>query len=451
MPTAFGTYIVSRILDDDPNFKITRLVMCGGIVPQTFRWDKVARFNAQKAGPKIQIINEHSARDIWPIMARHATYGFGDSGTTGCANMLAVQNRRHDMPHSGYLNLDFARDYWVPPIVHGQSLKYPKVPARNPWYFFLTRSPVRIISAALLIVATGASYWLWDFLDFRTEGTFTKLGDVGVTVKIDGYTDLNKDHAVRLYTAPDTQNADVQQFRSEDLLKIVSVTIGNRFPLKCDSAAYENADAYQLGIRAEDLTTIYEFNLSDSYRLLGRAKLKLTYHGRLTKGNDAPQDDLLTIAASGKLDPAKIKTVSVKHSEPCLAMNDPGEAEQRFVRKTFIAGNSGERNSGFASAAWGAVAVPSLDANSVRDLLEKGDAEQRAVGLEAIASDPARYKQLTESYFNAALMNHAALADVIRTVRTIIVEGADSKSGASIALDTGKMIELAYAGPPASA
>jgi hypothetical protein len=457
---SFGTYIVSRILDDDPNIKIKRFIMCGAIVPQTFRWDKVARFNVQKAKSKfqdanaqgakqkIQIINEHSARDIWPIMARHATYGFGDTGATGSANMVDVQNRRHDLPHSGYLSLDFAKCHWVPPIVRGEILKYPKVPARNPWFFFLTKSPVRIISMALLAVATGALYWVWDYFDFRTEGKFTKIGDVGVTVRIEGYTDLNKDHAVRLYTAPDAQNADVQQFRSDARLKIISVTIGNRFPLKCESAAIENEDAFTIGTRAPNLTTNYEFNLSDSYKMFGRAILDFTYHGKYTTEDAAPQNDLLTIAASGKLDPAKIRTVSIRHTEPCLAMNDPIEAEKKFVRRAIAASGPGNGGLGFSSSAWAAIAVPSLAPANVRDLLEKGDAAQRAVGLQAIVAEPAKYKEITESYFRDALMSHPALADVIRSMRTIIAGGSGSKSGAPIELDTGKMIELAHAGPP---
>lgn len=444
---SFGTYIVSRILDDDPNIKIKRLVMCGGIVPQTFRWDKVASFNVQKPGPRLQIINEHSARDIWPIMARHATYGFGDSGATGSVNPV-IQNRRHDLPHNGYLKLDFAEDYWVRPIVHGENLKYPEVPDRNPWYFFLTKSPVSFISTVLGIVAVGALYWVWDYFDFRTEGKFTKIGDVGVTVRIDGFTDLNKDHAVRLYTAPDAQNADVQQFRSDARLKIISVTIGNRFPLKCESAAIENEDAFTIGTRAPTLTTNYEFNLSDSYRMFGRANLDFTYFGRYTRDDDAPQNDLLVIAASGKLDPKKIRTVSIRHTEPCLAMNDPIEAEKKFLRRTIAASSPGKGGLGFFSSAWAAIAVPSLAPPNVRDLLEKGDAAQRAVGLQAIVAEPAKYREITESYFRDAPMSHVALADVIRSMRTIIAGGSGSKSGAPIDLDTGKMIELAHAGPP---
>lgn len=445
---SFGTYIVARILDDDPSIKITRLVMCGAIVRQTFRWDKVARLNVQKPATRVQIINENSTRDIWPIMARHATYGFGDCGATGCENKIDVQNRLHDIPHSAYLTLPFATQYWIPPIVNGLKLVFPKVSTRTPWFFFFTRIPIRIVTAVIGVLAGVAVYWLWDVLQFQTDGKFTKVGDVGVAVKIDGYTDRKKNHGVQLYTATDVQNKDVHRFRSDALLKIIAVTISNRHPLKCKSAAFENMDAYPLGTRAENLTTVFEFDLSDAYGFFGNAELDLAYHGRITKDNDEPQDDLLTVSGSGKFIPNKMVTLSVKHTEPCMATSNREMAEKRFIEKLTTANRSDVGRFTFATPAMAAVEVSSLDAQSVLDLLQKGDAEQRTVAIESIAADPAKYKAITEKYFTSALLNHAALADVIRAVRRTVVGAGASKSGASIALDSDKMILLAHAGPP---
>ncbi len=73
---SFGTWMVSRILHDDTNIAIDRLILCGAIVPSDFRWDRVLKINL--GGRKNAIVNEYSPLDVWPLTAKVMTYGYGN-------------------------------------------------------------------------------------------------------------------------------------------------------------------------------------------------------------------------------------------------------------------------------------------------------------------------------------------------------------------------------------
>ena len=444
---SFGTYIVSRILEDDPNIKLARLVMCGGIVNKNFRWDKVARFNGQMNDIKVEIINEHSARDIWPIMARHATYGVGDSGAIGCADKNAVLNRRHNIPHSAYLDLTFAKEFWVPSFAHGEEMKYPRVENKLPWFFFLTRIPFRIVTMSFVLATFGVGYWLWDVNSFKTQGTFRLTGDVGAAVKIDGYTDLNKSHRVQFYSAQDENEPTTHRFESEDLLQVIDVTISNRYPFRCKNRTIEGNEGPSLGERNKASNTVFEFDLSNSYRFFGIANLDFTYIGAITT-KDSPEGlDLLTIGANGKLIADKITTKYVHHSGDCLPVKDEQE-EDLYVKKKVAMGSPDRMNLNFFPVAWGGVEVLSLESANVRKLLEEGDDEQRAVAIDAIVANPAKYKLVTRDFVDSSPTNQAALADAIRAARKTRAESTPTDPSKTINLTSNTLIRLAYEGSP---
>lgn len=146
---SFGTYIVSNILHEETALKIDQLIMCGGIVKNDFRWDRVRKINIRGSGDKI--LNEFSPNDIWPILAHKISFGYGNSGSKGCGNP-DVTDRKHYLPHSQYLNAEFAKDYWLPYIHYDTILPGP-LPKRGqdkePWYFAFTRIPFNLMGMAL--------------------------------------------------------------------------------------------------------------------------------------------------------------------------------------------------------------------------------------------------------------------------------------------------------------
>src|SRR5262245_45066051 len=70
---SFGTYAVTTILRRKPHIRPARMILCGSIVPEEFRWDQLPN--------RPEVINECGSRDIWPILAKATSWGYGASGT----------------------------------------------------------------------------------------------------------------------------------------------------------------------------------------------------------------------------------------------------------------------------------------------------------------------------------------------------------------------------------
>ncbi len=112
---SFGTYIVTRILCRNRNIQLKRLILCGSVVSRSYPWDKVRdRLTVldESQYPTQRVINDCGWRDIWPIFAQTATFGYGSSGRLGFNKGNIVVNRFHDMGHSGFFDADFVEEYW---------------------------------------------------------------------------------------------------------------------------------------------------------------------------------------------------------------------------------------------------------------------------------------------------------------------------------------------------
>jgi hypothetical protein len=113
---SFGTYLISKIMEEATDLSWERIIFCGCIVPESFRWDKVApRVNPDN------VINDVGNHDIWPVMAKLLTFGYGDAGTHGFGT--AVHDRFHDSGHSDYFNGTFPATFWAPWIHDGKLVK----------------------------------------------------------------------------------------------------------------------------------------------------------------------------------------------------------------------------------------------------------------------------------------------------------------------------------------
>ncbi|MBY4598677.1 hypothetical protein [Ottowia caeni] len=114
MAHSFGTYIVSKILQDAPDIRIKRLLLCGSIIPTAYRWDLLPHeFNKQHC------VNEVGTRDIWPVIARVASFGYGESGSFGFKTSR-VSDRFFDYGHSDFFTEDHFKNFWRPFILNGQ-------------------------------------------------------------------------------------------------------------------------------------------------------------------------------------------------------------------------------------------------------------------------------------------------------------------------------------------
>lgn len=114
MAHSFGTYVVSKILQSSPDIRITRLLLCGSIIPTSYRWDLLPHdFTSQRC------VNEVGTRDIWPVFARLASFGYGESGSFGFKTSR-VWDRYFDYGHSDFFTENHFKNFWKPFILDGQ-------------------------------------------------------------------------------------------------------------------------------------------------------------------------------------------------------------------------------------------------------------------------------------------------------------------------------------------
>jgi TPR repeat protein len=135
---SFGTYAISKILEARPSIELDDLLLCGSIVPADYNWIQISK---QVKGT---ILNDCGRRDIWPVIARSVTWGYGATGTYGF-NAGAVTNRFHSIGHSEFFSKNFVREFWRP-FVQDSTIAPSHVGSgivRSPWYFSLFEPKLR--------------------------------------------------------------------------------------------------------------------------------------------------------------------------------------------------------------------------------------------------------------------------------------------------------------------
>jgi len=111
---SFSTYLIGQILAEHTDIRIRKLILCGSIIPTEYRWDRV---KTGKDG--IAIVNDVGTRDLWPVMARIGSWGYGPSGTFGFKTSQ-IRDRYFNYSHSDFFSPDHVRKYWIPFIVDGR-------------------------------------------------------------------------------------------------------------------------------------------------------------------------------------------------------------------------------------------------------------------------------------------------------------------------------------------
>jgi pimeloyl-ACP methyl ester carboxylesterase len=156
---SFGTYAFAQILLENPFFKFDRIVMCGSVIPEDYDWDRI-RNQIQSNVKRNAILNDCSARDVWPLIAKSITWGYGATGTFGFGD-YNVRDRFHNVTHSEYFKADFVRRYWVS-IVKDEPIQFTptdKSGAIAPAWFGVFRLPLRwIIVSVFCAFLIGVSY-----------------------------------------------------------------------------------------------------------------------------------------------------------------------------------------------------------------------------------------------------------------------------------------------------
>lgn len=152
---SFGTYIISKILDDQTDISIHRLQLCGSIISPKFRWDK--------AKPRIKgaVLNDVGTNDIWPPLATCLTWDYGPTGALGFKD-ASVRDRFFKCGHSDFFTDNHMEKYWIPFLIDGQIVSSSWSSERSqPNKFIEAMSFIPLKSITAIVIISLALYFQW--------------------------------------------------------------------------------------------------------------------------------------------------------------------------------------------------------------------------------------------------------------------------------------------------
>ncbi|MEP1383484.1 MAG: hypothetical protein ABJK64_06780 [Paraglaciecola sp.] len=150
---SFGTFLISKFLKKNTDYNIDRLLLCGSIVPESFDWNALPNFPKQG-----NAINDIGCKDIWPVLAKTSTFGYGASGRFGF-NTHTIENRYHNFSHSDFFSDSMFKTYWQPFIKNGEIVQSPFSSERKSPDFIV--SLLGLFPGFLLIIALSTASYLF--------------------------------------------------------------------------------------------------------------------------------------------------------------------------------------------------------------------------------------------------------------------------------------------------
>jgi hypothetical protein len=155
---SFGTYAISRVMSDTRDLVLHRLVLCGCIVDREFPWENIQSRITNR------IVNDYGTRDIWPLMARKLSWGYGDTGRYGFGGAI-VQDRAHGLHHSDFFEESFIATYWKPLFHdnHWVDSDWEEHAPQDAWWFeLLMVLPWKSMLLLLSLLIAAALLWFTE-------------------------------------------------------------------------------------------------------------------------------------------------------------------------------------------------------------------------------------------------------------------------------------------------
>lgn len=152
---SFGTYILGHALEQFPDIKFDRVILCGCILPRDFPWDKLLNRGQVNA-----VRNEYGAKDIWSDIVPWFVSGAGSSGKAGfLREHPKLIQQQFPFQHSDYFSTGHIKTYWLPFISEeiprrrraGQLPAYRKKQPTVPWGLYLTYTLLLVLSWAIFL------------------------------------------------------------------------------------------------------------------------------------------------------------------------------------------------------------------------------------------------------------------------------------------------------------
>lgn len=158
---SFGTYTIASVLETETDIELENLILCGSVLKQDHDFGAVRRQVANR------IVNDAGARDVWPVLAKVSSFGFGESGTSGFQSEFC-EDRFHDLTHGDFFSEEFIRHYWSPifarnEIVASQFTRRPNATTKVLGFismFPAATLPVLTLAAALSFFRPTECYFI---------------------------------------------------------------------------------------------------------------------------------------------------------------------------------------------------------------------------------------------------------------------------------------------------
>jgi pimeloyl-ACP methyl ester carboxylesterase len=152
---SFGTFILARILDREPDIRFHRVVLAGSIVSDDFDWSRYGHRLDPDIDGDWQALNDCGMQNMWPVLAKSITWGYGASGRFGFGH-VRVKDRFFNVGHSGFFQRDFAKTYWAPYLSDGRIVEGILERPTNPWWVSLL-TVIKLRYLLILLILFGAA------------------------------------------------------------------------------------------------------------------------------------------------------------------------------------------------------------------------------------------------------------------------------------------------------
>lgn len=175
---SFGTYVVLKALEEDPNLRLWKLLFCGSVANDQIRW---VRFK-DRIGDGVRptrdfVVNDCGTGDHWPIFGAAFGWHYGMAGATGFSEEM-VLNRFHRSlngkagDHGLYFNSEFVEKYWKPFLLdderppvgngnQGEHLGFFSKALYHGWLRWFCRLAALLVWLALACSIPLIGYWVY--------------------------------------------------------------------------------------------------------------------------------------------------------------------------------------------------------------------------------------------------------------------------------------------------
>jgi hypothetical protein len=158
------------------------------------------------------LINDCGLNDVWPVLAKSTTWGYGSSGRFGFGHSR-VKDRFHSLGHGGFFTTAFAENYWAPFVSRGEIIEgEAERPTTAWWLSVLTVLKLRYLVLIVLMIAMALALTVW-VLPSRANNL--RNGHAIVYEGHDDYVNSGFSFATETITPWDSQLADIMVARQD--------------------------------------------------------------------------------------------------------------------------------------------------------------------------------------------------------------------------------------------